>query len=58
MAVRRASVGKVLAHCRRRMAAFKSPKAVVFTGAILKNPSGKLLKRELRQRHIGLFGNG
>ena len=45
----------VLAHCSSQMASFKSPKAVVFTDAIPKNPSGKLLKRELRQRHIDLF---
>ncbi len=48
---------EVLAHCNSLMAAFKSPKAVVFADAIPKNPSGKLLKRELRQRHIGLFKN-
>ena len=47
----------VLAHCSSQMASFKSPKAVVFTDAIPKNPSGKLLKRELRQRHIDLFKN-
>ena len=46
---------EVLAHCASQMASFKSPKAVVFTDAIPKNPSGKLLKRELRQRHIDLF---
>ncbi|MDB5943157.1 MAG: putative AMP-dependent synthetase and ligase [Ramlibacter sp.] len=45
----------VLAHCGSHLAGFKSPKAVVFTDAIPKNPSGKLLKRELRQRHIDLF---
>ena len=48
---------QVLAHCSSQMASFKSPKAVVFTDAIPKNPSGKLLKRELRQRHIDLFRN-
>jgi fatty-acyl-CoA synthase len=30
------------------MATFKSPKRVVFAEALPKNPSGKLLKRELR----------
>ena len=49
------SQADVLAHCSSRLAAFKSPKAVLFTDAIPKNPSGKLLKRELRQRHIDLF---
>jgi fatty-acyl-CoA synthase len=31
------------------MAHFKSPKRVVFTDSLPKNPSGKLLKRQLRQ---------
>jgi fatty-acyl-CoA synthase len=48
---------EVLSHCAGLMAGFKGPKAVVFTDAIPKNPSGKLLKRELRQRHIDLFKN-
>ncbi|RZL06481.1 MAG: acyl-CoA synthetase, partial [Rubrivivax sp.] len=42
---------EVLAHCHQHMASFKSPKRVVFTDSLPKNPSGKLLKRELRQRY-------
>jgi fatty-acyl-CoA synthase len=40
----------VVDHCSQHMAGFKVPKAVVFVDALPKNPSGKLLKRELRQR--------
>ena len=40
---------EVIEHCNAHMAAFKSPKRVVFTEALPKNPSGKLLKRELRK---------
>jgi fatty-acyl-CoA synthase len=45
----------VLAHCAQHLASFKVPKAVVFADTLPKNPSGKLLKRELRQDHAGLF---
>jgi fatty-acyl-CoA synthase len=46
----------VLAHCALHLASFKAPKRVLFVDALPKNPSGKLLKRELRQQHAGLFG--
>ncbi|MEY2622419.1 MAG: Long-chain-fatty-acid--CoA ligase [Pseudomonadota bacterium] len=41
----------VIQHCNQHMAHFKSPKRVIFTDVLPKNPSGKLLKRELRQRY-------
>ncbi|TFV86898.1 long-chain-fatty-acid--CoA ligase [Oxalobacteraceae bacterium OM1] len=41
----------VLAFCKSNMAHFKAPKRVIFTDALPKNPSGKLLKRELRRRY-------
>jgi len=50
------SEAEVLAHCNAQMAGFKAPKAVVFVDALPKNPSGKLLKRELRHAHARLFG--
>ncbi|MDI2129403.1 fatty acyl-CoA synthetase [Yinghuangia seranimata] len=38
----------VIAHCRARLAGFKVPKYVAVAEALPKNPSGKILKRELR----------
>jgi fatty-acyl-CoA synthase len=49
---------QVLAHCQQHLAGFKAPKAVVFAEALPKNPSGKLLKRELRQRYQSRFAEG
>jgi fatty-acyl-CoA synthase len=46
---------QVIAHCRAQMAHFKVPKKVVLVDALPKNPSGKLLKRELRQRYEALM---
>ena len=45
---------QVDAHARERLAGFKRPKYVVLADALPKNPSGKILKRELRERHAGL----
>jgi fatty-acyl-CoA synthase len=46
----------VMAHCAEKLAGFKAPKSVVFVDTLPKNPSGKLLKRELRLAHVGVFG--
>jgi len=46
---------QVIEHCAGRLAGFKVPKGVVFVGSLPKNPSGKLLKRDLRGQHDTLF---
>ncbi len=41
---------ELVEHCRAHLARFKVPKVVVFVDALPRNPSGKVLKRELRDR--------
>jgi fatty-acyl-CoA synthase len=41
----------VLAHSREVLASYKRPKYVVVVDALPKNPSGKILKRQLRDEH-------
>jgi acyl-CoA synthetase (AMP-forming)/AMP-acid ligase II len=43
-----ASSGELVDHCRGQLAKFKVPKDVLFLDALPRNPSGKILKRELR----------
>lgn len=45
------SEAEVIAHCNAHMASFKCPKRVFFTDALPKNPSGKILKRDLRNAY-------
>ncbi|MFD8917716.1 fatty acyl-CoA synthetase [Streptomyces sp. NPDC059569] len=41
---------ELLAHAREKLAHFKAPKRIVFVAALPRNASGKILKRELRDR--------
>jgi acyl-CoA synthetase (AMP-forming)/AMP-acid ligase II len=43
-----ATADELVEHCRSQLAKFKVPKDVTFLGALPRNPSGKVLKRELR----------
>jgi len=43
----------VMAHCRERLAHFKCPKRVIFAESLPRNPSGKILKRNLRTLYEG-----
>jgi fatty-acyl-CoA synthase len=45
--------GELIAFAKERLAPHKVPKSVHLVDALPKNPSGKLLKRELRQRFGG-----
>lgn len=37
--------------CKQRVARYKAPKSVEFVDALPKNPAGKILKRELREKY-------
>ena len=43
-----ATPDELIEHCRGQLAKFKVPKDVTFVDALPRNPSGKVLKRELR----------
>ncbi|WP_409236466.1 acyl-CoA synthetase [Streptomyces sp. PA5.6] len=42
--------GELIAHAREKLAHFKAPKRVLFVDELPRNASGKILKRELRDR--------
>ena len=44
-----ATADELVEHCRGQLAKFKVPKEVLFLDALPRNPSGKVLKRELRE---------
>jgi fatty-acyl-CoA synthase len=48
------TVEDIHTHVKSRLAGYKRPKYIVLADALPKNPSGKILKRELRQQHANL----
>ena len=42
---------EITEHCRTKLAKFKVPKEIEFIDQLPRNPSGKVLKRELRSKH-------
>jgi long-chain acyl-CoA synthetase len=57
LVVRRPGTGltepELVEWCRPRLAGYKRPRSVDFVEAIPRNPSGKILKHELRERYWG-----
>ncbi|OGP68970.1 MAG: hypothetical protein A2169_10385 [Deltaproteobacteria bacterium RBG_13_47_9] len=43
--------GELIEFCKKRIAKYKVPKSVEFVDSIPKTPSGKILKRELREKY-------
>jgi fatty-acyl-CoA synthase len=46
---------EIVALCRKELAGFKVPKRVVFVEALPKTPTGKILKRDMRETYGDLF---
>jgi len=44
-----ATEAEIIAYSRNKIAGYKVPKSVDFTDLLPRNPTGKLLKRELRK---------
>ncbi|UFJ42597.1 acyl-CoA synthetase [Brevibacillus humidisoli] len=42
---------EILAFCKERISSFKAPKYAIIADQLPRNPSGKILKRELRERY-------
>jgi long-chain acyl-CoA synthetase len=42
---------EIMAFCKNHLARFKAPKSVEFVESLPKNPQGKILKRELREKY-------
>ena len=42
---------ELIAFCRARLAGFKTPKSVKVVDSLPKSASGKILKRDVRQRY-------
>jgi acyl-CoA synthetase (AMP-forming)/AMP-acid ligase II len=45
------TVKEIIDFCRQRLAHYKAPKSVEFVESLPKNPAGKILKRELREKY-------
>ena len=41
----------LMAHCRSRLAAYKCPRSIEFSVSLPRTPTGKLLRRVLRDQH-------
>jgi fatty-acyl-CoA synthase len=48
-----ATEASIIEHCHQALARFKTPKAVIFVDALPRTPSGKVLKRVLRETADG-----
>jgi long-chain acyl-CoA synthetase len=48
---RKGDAGEIIAYARERVAGYKLPKSIDFVDSLPRNPSGKIVKRDLRERY-------
>ncbi len=48
---KQATAEEIVAFCKKNIAGYKTPKSIEFVDALPKNPTGKILKRELRDKY-------
>ena len=46
-----ATAEEIMEHCRAELASFKRPRSVIFVDSLPRNPMGKVIKRELREKY-------
>jgi len=46
-----ATAEEIMEHCHSRLAGFKRPRSVIFVDSLPRNPMGKVLKKDLRERY-------
>jgi acyl-CoA synthetase (AMP-forming)/AMP-acid ligase II len=47
----KASEEEIITFCKRHLSSFKAPKSVDFVSALPKNPAGKILRKEVREKY-------
>jgi fatty-acyl-CoA synthase len=46
---------ELIEHCSKHLAAFEAPKKIIFVDELTKTPTGKILKRVMREQYQGTF---
>ncbi|EKD38183.1 MAG: acyl-CoA synthetase, partial [uncultured bacterium] len=46
---------EIMEHCKKHLSSFKVPKKIIFVEALPKTPTGKILKRQMRESFKAVF---
>jgi long-chain acyl-CoA synthetase len=53
-----ATDAELIAHCKEKLASYKCPQSIDIVAALPMNSTGKVLKRQLRERHVAAVTTG